>query len=367
MLYNIVILWGTDGFWKWLTSYILEYFSQHISQLIITGKNKEKWEKTSQKLKNDFLLDHNIQTEIFFSDHNTEAVKNADIVIYAVPISQTEQIIKETLPFIPSWAVVADVTSIKWFTSKAMQMRDDIIVIPTHPMFGPYIQTIAGQVVVLTPEARSKTSWPYEFLKYFLEKQKAKVIEVTPKEHDRMMAVVQGLTHLSMFVIGETMKRLNFHIWESMNFVSPIYKMMISSVGRYLGQNPKLYADIQMYNEEVLSIHEAFLETAKNFHKSVSFKDTQKFISDIEEARDYIGIKYCEEWQLYTDKLISMLSRQQEILKNNIWKEIRLHNIYTSETIIWVLEKYENRNIFFRSGQIFTIDEYEVSEIETIF
>jgi len=199
-----------------------------------------------------------------------------------------------------------------------MQMRDDITLIPTHPMFGPYIQTIAGQVIVLTSDDKTKNTSSYQALKGYLNSEKAKVVEVAPKEHDRMMAVVQGLTHLNMFVIAETMKRLNFHIGESMNFISPIYKIMISSVGRYLGQNPQLYADIQMYNEEVLEVHEAFLETAKNFHASVSTKDSDKFISDVEEAKHFIGTEYCEEGQRYTDKIIYMIGRQQEILKNNI-------------------------------------------------
>jgi prephenate dehydrogenase len=129
---------------------------------------------------------------------------------------------------------VADVTSIKKFTSKVMSSRDDLIVIPTHPMFGPYISSIAGQVFVLTSDDKNKQTPEYQFVKNFLEVEKAKVIEATPEYHDRMMAVVQGLTHLNMFVVGETMKRLGFNIANSMDFISPIYKLMVSSVGRYV-------------------------------------------------------------------------------------------------------------------------------------
>jgi prephenate dehydrogenase len=128
---------------------------------------------------------------VSFNPDNIQAVKNADIVIYSVPISLTEQIISQTLPFIKSGAIVADVTSIKQFPSSAMSARDDIVVIPTHPMFGPYISSIAGQVFVLTPEENTKNTPEYIFLKIFLENAKAKVIESTPLYHDRMMAIVQ--------------------------------------------------------------------------------------------------------------------------------------------------------------------------------
>ncbi len=351
--YKITIIWGTDGFGKWLAKYAAKHFSTYISELTVTGRSSEKWQQLIEEMRSESVR--------FMSD-NIIAVQWADIVIYSVPISKTQEVIETTLPYIKPWAVVADVTSIKAFVSRTMQMRDDIVVIPTHPMFGPYIQTITGQVIVLTGDEKTKNTLSYQALKSYLSTERAKVVEVTPKEHDRMMAVVQWLTHLNMFVIGETMKRLNFHIGESMNFISPIYKIMISSVGRYLGQNPQLYADIQMHNEEVLEVHEAFLETAKNFHSSVSTKDATKFITDVEQAKNYIGTEYCEEGQRYTDKIIYMIGRQQEILKNNIWKKIFLRDISSWELIEGELEKYENRKIFLKSWDIYMIDQYEIIE-----
>lgn len=332
-IYNITILWGTSGFWKWLSEYIGKHFSEHVS-LRVTGRR----------------------------DNNIEAVKHADIVIFSVPISQTQITIEQCLPHIPSGSVVCDVTSIKKFPSKAMSARDDIIVIPTHPMFGPYISSIAGQAFVLTPEEKVKETKEYRFLNNYLKSQKARVIESTPEYHDKMMAVVQWLTHLNMFVVGETMKRLAFNIAESMDFISPIYKLMVSSVGRYLGQNPGLYADIQMYNDEVLEVHEKFLDTAKNFHSSVKQKDSEKFCQDIIEAREFLGTGHCQEGQEYTDKVIYLLGKQIDILKNNIWSNIVLKNIYSGEIYEWTLEKYEKWNIFLSSGEICHIDTHEVLE-----
>jgi prephenate dehydrogenase len=346
-IYNITILWGTDGFGKWLTEYILKNFSHNVV-ITVTWRNTQKWEKVSHELWVSFCLD------------NIQAVKNADIIIYSVPISLTEQIILQTLPFIKPGAIVADVTSIKKFPSKAMRMRDDIIVIPTHPMFGPYISSIAWQVFVLTPEENTKSRPEYIFLKTFLENAKAKVIESTPVYHDKMMAIVQWLTHLNMFVVWETMKRLGFNIADSMDFISPIYKLMVSSVGRYLGQNPWLYADIQMYNDEVLEVHEKFLDTANNFHNSVKNKDYDTFCSDIVSAREFLWEENCQQWQEYTDKVIYMLWAQIDLLKNNIWNTIELKNIYSGEISSGILEKYENWEIFFKTGKIYKIDTHEI-------
>ena len=346
-VYNITILWGTDGFGKWLAQFILKEFSQDVS-LTITGRNISKWENVSKQLWVQFMSD------------NISAVKSADIVIYSTPISQTQNIIKETLPHIAPWTIVSDVTSIKWFPARAMQARDDIIVVPTHPMFGPYISSISGQVVVLTPEESVQNTPEYVFLKKYLESKQAKVIESTSKYHDKMMAVVQGLTHLNMFVIWETMKRLDFNISKSMDFISPIYKLMASSVWRYLGQNPGLYADIQMYNDEILEVHNTFIDTAHNFRDSVKNKDYDKFCDDIVEAREFLWESNCQEGQEYTDKVIYMQWQQIDILKNSIWSPIGLKDIYSWEYIEGKLESYENWNIFFPWGNIYTVDRYEV-------
>ena len=330
-IYNITILWGTNGFWKWLWEYIKKEFTELVDIKSIGSK-----------------------------DDNTEAVKDADIVIYSTPISKTQQVIEETLPYLKPWTVVADVTSIKKFPSAAMQRRDDIIVIPTHPMFGPYISSIAGQVFVLTPDESVKETWAYKFLLTFLKKQKAKVIESTPEYHDKMMAVVQWLTHLNMFVVGETMKRLGFNIADSMDFISPVYKLMVSSVGRYLWQNPWLYADIQMYNDEVLGVHEAFLDTANNFHNSVKNKDYEKFCWDVVAAREFLWVDSCQQWQEYTDKVIYMLGAQIDILKSSVWKNISLKNIYSWEIHVGILTEYKDGNIFLSDGKIYKIDQYEI-------
>jgi len=346
-IYNITILWWTDGFWKWLSEYIISEFQQYVS-ITITGRDIQKWSKVADEL------------WVIFSSDTIWAVREADIVIYSVPISYTEKIIEKTLPYIKPWAIVSDVTSIKWFPSKAMNVRDDIIVIPTHPMFWPYISSIAGQVFVLTPENAVKNTLQYKFLKEFLEAKKAKVREETPAGHDKMMAVVQGLTHLNMFVVWETMKRLDFDIGASMDFISPIYKLMVSSVWRYLGQNPGLYADIQMYNDEIWGVHEAFLTTTKNFNDSVKNKDVEKFCSDILSAREALWVEQCEEWQAYSDKTIYLLWKQVETLRNNMWKIQKLKNIHSWEIVEWKLLDFSKNQISFVDGTLRDINHWEV-------
>jgi len=348
-MYNVVIVWWTDWFGRWLAKFLLDNFRKDI-KLTITWRNEDKAKKVSNEL------------ACLYSIDNISSVKEADIVIFAVPIAYMVDTIKELAQFIRKWSVILDVTSIKKKPSQAMQdyAPDWVLVIPTHPMFGPYISTIAGQIFVLTPEEEVKKDIRYIKLKEFLEKSWAKVIESSSIEHDKMMAIVQWLTHFDMFVLWETIKRLWVDIEKSMNFVSPIYKIMISSVARYMNQNPKLYWDIQMFNDEVLEVHKVFMEVTEDFNNFVKQKDESSFIETILWTQKYFW-ENSNKWQKYTDKIIYLISKQIEKIENNIWKEVKFTNIYTKKEFIWKILKFDNNVVSINSWEELNIDEWEIN------
>lgn len=344
---NITIIWWTSGFGEWVWSFILENFKD--IKLIITWTNEKKAKIVAEKLKCDYSI------------NNIEAVKNAQIVIFSIPIELTEKILKEVCPHIKSWSVVFDVTSIKTFPAKTMMqnVKKDVLVIPTHPMFWPYNSSIAWQIIVLTPDEKVKKDIRYINFKKFLKSLGAKTIESTPEEHDRMTAVIQWLTHYNMFLIWETLKKLWVDIKKSMWFVSPVYKILISSVSRYVSHNPKLYADIQMYNEEVLKVQDVFIETAIEFNKIVKNKDKENFVNTINNTKKFFW-ENALKWQKYTDKIIYMISKQVETFNKNIWKEIIIKNIYSKENVKWIFKELKDDTIYFEDDRSFNFDEWEI-------
>jgi prephenate dehydrogenase len=346
---KIVIIWASRWFWKWLANFITKQNFKNI-EIVLTWREEENLKQISKDLNCKYSLD------------NIASVKDADVVIFSVPISATEWIIKEVAPHIKPWAMVLDVTSIKKFPSITMEKYCDksCLIVPTHPMFWPFVSSIAGQIIVLTPlNEEDKQDKRYQFLFNFLKNAWAKVMETMPVEHDKMMAVVQGLTHLNMFVFAETIKRLWVDIENSLEFVSPVYKIMLSSVARYMHQNPKLYWDIQMYNDEVLNVHKIYREVWHDFSTLVKAHNEEDFIKIIEWTKDYFWDNAIA-WQKYTDKIIYMISRQVELLKNNINKEVKLKNIYDNREVFWVLISFENNIIKLDNREEYNIDEWEV-------
>lgn len=344
---NIAIIWWSDWFWKWLANYINKNFLNNIC-ITITWRNIEKLEKAA------------LEIWCNYSNDNKKTIKNADIIIFAVPIWIMEDTIKNNIIYAKENSIILDVTSIKDGPSKAMfeNAPKNSLVIPTHPMFWPYVSTIAWQIFVLTPKQKDKKDSRYLFLKKYLEQNDAKVIETTAIEHDKMMAVVQWLTHFDMFVLWETIKRLNLDIAKSMNFVSPIYKIMISSVARYLNQNPKLYSDIQIHNKEILEVHKVFMSVTNDFNNFVKEKDEDNFIDTIKSTANYFW-ENTKEWQEYTDKIIYLIWKQIEKAHEKVWETIKIENIYNNEVITWKLDEFKD-NLMIINDNKYNLNTWEI-------
>ena len=73
-----------------------------------------------------------------------------------------------------------------------------------HPVYGPGARDIVEQNFVLTPTNEKETALAPNTRQY-LEARGARVTLMTPREHDKMMAVVLGLSHFIALVSIDTL------------------------------------------------------------------------------------------------------------------------------------------------------------------
>ena len=176
---------------------------------------------------------------------NATIARTCDLVIVSVPIHDTVRIINEIAPHLREDQLLCDFTSLKSDPVRAM-LRSKAEVIGLHPMFGPTVSSISGQTIVMCP-ARTADARLDQLKSIFL-KEGAICTITTPEEHDRMMAIVQGLTHFVTICLADTIRRLGVDIQETEKFMSPVYQIELSLMGRLLSQDPAMYADILEQN-----------------------------------------------------------------------------------------------------------------------
>jgi prephenate dehydrogenase len=188
--------------------------------------------------------------EVLIADRDTprsprEVAASADVVVLSVPIPQVSEVAKEVGPGMRPDAVLMDLTSVKQGPLAAMLDHFSGEVVGTHPLFGPGEKSIQGRTVVLCPGRGEK--W-LNWLKALLENAGARVKVTTPTQHDRLMAVVQGLPHFSLIALEMAIRELGVAPEDLEDFATPTFATLRNLARRLFSQDATMYACIQLAN-----------------------------------------------------------------------------------------------------------------------
>ena len=216
---------------------------------------------------------------------NLELVKRASIVVVSVPIGVTGDVLREIQGALRPDQLVVDLTSVKTPFVPLME-ASKAEVLSLHPMFAPSLSSKAGQTCIACSVRAGQLS---EVFLQVLREEELRVVSMTPEAHDRMMAVVQGLTHFQAIAAAHCMGELNFDPGQSLESASPVYRLRLAMIGRILAQNPRLYAEIQIFNPFVREALEQLRRSQERLMGFVTAADIDGFVAEFERVRDTLG------------------------------------------------------------------------------
>jgi prephenate dehydrogenase len=268
-----------------------------------------------------------------------------DLVVIAVPVDVTCDVIAEVAPQMKPGAVLFDITSVKKDPVKQMLISapPGVELLSVHPLFGPSMPDMEGQTVIVTPVRGERGC---RFLISLFENAGAHIEELSADEHDHVMSVIQGLTHFGYIATGATLEALRFDVKHSRRFMSPVYEILIDFVGRILGQNPALYASIQMNADR--SVREAFLTQCAALVEIINANDSAAFIATMKRAAKHFGD--AEPALKRSNKLIMANIKELEDFKRSIGSTRGLRNVYTGAVHIGVIKSASPREISIEEG-----------------
>jgi prephenate dehydrogenase len=207
-----------------------------------------------------------------------EVAKLCNVIVVAVPISATAEVIKHIGPLLTKDKLLMDLTSLKKEPVELMLDNSPAEVIGCHPLFGPAPNELTGQNVVLCP-ARGARWLPW--LNGVFQKNKLVVVETTPDQHDRMMAIVQVLNHLNTISLGMALTATGIPLAEINKFSTPILRTKLDIIKKVLKESPELYADIITRNpdtDKMLGIYEKALADIRQSIKSGSSENLKAIL-----------------------------------------------------------------------------------------
>ncbi|MBE6497129.1 MAG: prephenate dehydrogenase [Methanobrevibacter sp.] len=347
---NMTIIGGTRGLGRWIAEHLNNDFN-----ITITSRNKASGLEVARELNVDY------------SNNNIEAIQNADIVIFSVPIEYTAETIKEVAPHAPEGSLLMDVCSIKTEAAEALNKYapDNVEILPCHPMFGPRVPTIKRQIIVLTPIENRAENW-FDRVEKYLTKSECEIVVTTPEEHDKYMSIVQGLTHFSFITLASTIRKLHINVERSRSFSSPIYSLMLDMVSRVIYQNPYLYYSIQKNNKENTHAREVLIKEGAYLSKLIEDGNEEDFVKNMEESSEHLDNR--EEALIRSDRAIGMLSQKTNVLTKSIGKEVGLKDLHSEKIYVGIVKKVTSKCVILESNdelslKISTVDILSAKEV----
>ena len=192
-----------------------------------------------------------------------ELAESCRVVIVSVPIAATLDIIRRAGPHLPPDALLMDFTSLKEEPVREMLKATAAEVVGCHPLFGPDCPSLDGQNIILCPGRGDR--WLKRMGELF-KKGGARVTVATPVEHDRIMALVQGLTHLDTILLGLTLRDSGMEASALAAFSTPVFRAKRAIVEKVFDASPQLYAGLLAGNpamEEIFGRYEKNLSLLK--------------------------------------------------------------------------------------------------------
>jgi prephenate dehydrogenase len=189
---------------------------------------------------------------------------SCDTVMLAVPVQRFRQALTDIAPMLKPDALVIDVASVKIKPVAAMQelLPPSVSIVGTHPLFGPQSgkNGIAGLNIAVCETRGGRGP---EVARFCAEKLALRVSEVTPEEHDREAAYVQGLTHMLAKII------VSLDLPE-MRMPTRTYELMQQMVEMIRYDSDDLFRAIERENPFSTEAKQAFFAAARRLEARLS-------------------------------------------------------------------------------------------------
>ena len=192
-----------------------------------------------------------------------EKIAAADYVILAIPLQHYETTIKMIKPHLKPGTVIVDVCSVKVKPVELLKrMLPTQPIVATHPMFGPQSasESLSGHTVIMCPESSAEE--PYVAIRTFCQNIGLAVVELPAEEHDREIAVVQGLT----FFVARALSTMGLH---SQQLYTPSFGRLLNLVELEKHHSKDLFELIQTDNAYTAEVRERFVTTADELAASL--------------------------------------------------------------------------------------------------
>ena len=233
----------------------------------------------------------------------TDLAKESDVIILSTPLDSALKICRQIGPILKQDQLLMDLCSLKESICSCMLESTSAQVIGSHPLFGPFTDSIKGQNVIICPcRGTSRLIW----LENEFKSKGAVITRMDPLKHDRTMAVVQGLTHFLTVCMGKTLQKMDMPPDEAIFYSTPIFRINIDLIGRLFAQDHNLFKALINNNKYVKEALDSFTSAMDETINHLFSGDNQDGSHFLEKIKEFVG-DFCETGLNESNEIINSI------------------------------------------------------------
>ena len=219
-------------------------------------------------------------------------VKIADIVIIAIPVNHAPQLALEVLNTIKNDTLVFDVGSTKEnICKKVVKHSKRVNFVAVHPIAGTEFSgpeaavynLFDGKVNIICDKQLSSEESIEKTMTIF-DRLNMRTIFMNSKEHDKHIAYVSHLSHISSFMLGKTV----LEIEKDEKNIFDMAGSGFESTVRLAKSSPKMWSPIFVGNKKnILTSLDGFIKNLQDFKEMIENEDTDALQNSM-SATNYI-------------------------------------------------------------------------------
>ncbi len=203
-----------------------------------------------------------------------------DWVLYAAAPQHIEHVMSAVLPFLKEGTLIVSMTSVQEKSSAVLKSMtpSSCVHLGCHPLFGPTVSSPVGQLAALI-DFTDRNSQHKKFREY-LSSKGIIATELSARDHDRHMAIIQALTHFSLFAFARSILEIGVHPSDLLKLKTPNFQFLYAFASRVLKISPGTTGAIQA-TADASELRSTFIRTATALHESFEQDRTESGCSQV--------------------------------------------------------------------------------------
>lgn len=219
----------------------------------------------------------------------SSGIENSSLIILAVPVDAAVELLPQLLNHISDSAVVIDMGSTKLSICKAVKDHANRkSFVASHPMAGTEYNgpkaaraDLFDQKTAIICNGEESADFAIELASRLYNALNMKVIKMSAKEHDLHIAYVSHLSHITSFVLGQT-------VLEKEKEVEHIFNMAgsgFASTVRLAKSSPEMWSPIFLDNAtHVSDVLGTYIDNLQKFKAMIDNKNSIQLIETMKHA-----------------------------------------------------------------------------------